>query len=189
MEQTTNLTYTVDACDRLVAVDAAFREFALANEWPEGAGSTILGCELWSFFEDPETRVLWRSLFARARAGRPVAVTIRCDAPEARRLFELRLSSSPRGDVTIESRTLSETSRARAEIWSRAVPRGADPLRACSWCKRIRTGDGRWLEVEEAVETLGLLRGPALPLISHGICPDCDREVRRAAGLGTSGPG
>jgi hypothetical protein len=36
------------------------------------------------------------------------------------------------------------------------------------------------LDVEEAVEALGLLQEPALPAINHGICPDCSLLLKRS---------
>jgi len=47
----------------------------------------------------------------------------------------------------------------------------------CSWCKRVPDGSGRWLEVEEAVAELGLMAGPHLPRVSHGICPACGKAI------------
>lgn len=183
------LTYTIDSGDRLASVDAAFRRFALENGWPEGAGTSILGRPVWSFVADAETRLLWGALLARCRSGHPVRVTIRCDAPAERRLLELRLESSPGGDVTIRSTTLAASPRVAQHVWSAAPAAGLPPVLACGWCKRLRAPGGRWLEVEEAAEELGLLRAPAPPLLSHGICPDCDRDVREKAGLAGAEPG
>lgn len=40
-------------------------------------------------------------------------------------------------------------------------------FRACAWCRRVRTADGRWLPVGEFLPDDRKLR------ISHGICPGC----------------
>jgi len=40
-------------------------------------------------------------------------------------------------------------------------------FRACAWCRRVRSADGRWLPVGEFVPDDRHLR------ISHGICRDC----------------
>lgn len=41
----------------------------------------------------------------------------------------------------------------------------------CSWCRKVRNGAGAWVPVEQ-----GLLEG-AGPALTHGVCPDCAREL------------
>jgi hypothetical protein len=48
----------------------------------------------------------------------------------------------------------------------------------CGWCKRVDVS-GDWLEVELAVTRLGLFNLTRLPQITHGICVDCRKRVRR----------
>jgi len=52
-------------------------------------------------------------------------------------------------------------------------------LRIGSWCKRVYT-DAAWLEVEDAVERLGLFESEELPAISHGMCPSCETGLLKA---------
>jgi hypothetical protein len=52
-------------------------------------------------------------------------------------------------------------------------------LDVCSWCRKVKA-NARWLEVEEAVNALGLLLELALPPTNHGICPDCSHLLRGA---------
>ena len=55
--------------------------------------------------------------------------------------------------------------------------RGSGRGKACSWCKRLEYGP-EWLEVEAAIVPLGLFEDDAPPPeITHGICPDCAREM------------
>jgi len=41
----------------------------------------------------------------------------------------------------------------------------------CSWCRKVRTTAGAWVAVDQ-----GLLEGADLAL-THGVCPDCARDL------------
>jgi hypothetical protein len=54
----------------------------------------------------------------------------------------------------------------------------------CAWCKKIRTDEGYWQEVEAYVAA------HSEAAFTHGICPDCEKEVRKQfPGRRTSRPG
>ena len=50
-------------------------------------------------------------------------------------------------------------------------------LPMCAWCKRIRDDNGSWSDVEHYV------RRETDADFTHGICPDCQEQVRRDLGL------
>jgi len=50
-------------------------------------------------------------------------------------------------------------------------------LPMCAWCKRIRDDQGSWSDVEHYV------RRQTDADFTHGICPDCQNQVRRDLGL------
>jgi PAS domain S-box-containing protein len=50
-------------------------------------------------------------------------------------------------------------------------------LPMCAWCKRIRDNEGSWSDVEHYV------RHKTNADFTHGICPDCQQQVRRDLGL------
>ncbi len=50
-------------------------------------------------------------------------------------------------------------------------------LPMCAWCKRIRDDEGTWSEVEHYV------RRQTAADFTHGICPECQEQVRRDLGL------
>lgn len=52
------------------------------------------------------------------------------------------------------------------------VERSEEFVIICSWCKLVEVESG-WLEVEEAIDKLGLFDEPVLPRISHGCCSPC----------------
>jgi hypothetical protein len=62
-----------------------------------------------------------------------------------------------------------------AALVQRALPHAAAVLPfLCAWCDRVRTTDGEWEAVDDAL--LGMEA-------THGICPDClDVETRAVCG-------
>src|SRR5205807_257981 len=113
-----------------------------------------------------------RDLLTKVRTGRTIRFEFRCDTPGARRLLEMAISPGGPGAVEFRTRVLSEQPRLAVKLLAGDVPRSADLLRACSWCKRVDVG-GEWAEVEEAVALLRLFEHPSLPMLTHGICESC----------------
>ena len=69
-------------------------------------------------------------------------------------------------------RTVADLRQANAELESsRAeINRLSDMLPICSFCKKVRSADGEWHEIDEYLQS----RDQAD--FSHGICPDCRTE-------------
>ena len=65
-------------------------------------------------------------------------------------------------DMTRLRDTTTELQKALGE-----VKRLTGLLRICAWCRRIRTDDGAWVQLEKYVEDHADID------ITHGICPDC----------------
>jgi len=65
--------------------------------------------------------------------------------------------------------TLDRLQKALAEV---KILKGLLPI--CAWCKKIRTKDGGWNELESYVTS------HSEATFSHGICPDCLSTQRSA---------
>jgi hypothetical protein len=124
--------------------------------------------------------VLWRDLLARARTGVVLTLPYRCDSPGIRRYLQLTITPQPDGQLAFESVLQAAEVRPPESLLEAPTVEGA-PILMCGWCRRIWASE--WVEVEEAVIRLGLLETDLPPPINHGLCPDCDRQVRAAAGL------
>ncbi len=167
------ITYRIDQGDRIVAVCDHWESFALANDGAKVSSGMVLGRPLWDFIQDATVNQLYRHLVARARRGRAVEFHYRCDSPTERRVFLMRIEQRRDGGVEFRPRLqFAETRRAVMLLDSQA-PRNASTLRVCSWCQRIDLDEDGWVEVEAAVERLGLLQAETLPALTHGICPPC----------------
>ncbi|UPT74811.1 MAG: hypothetical protein M0D55_03580 [Elusimicrobiota bacterium] len=171
------VVYRIDAQDRIVSAGPAWDRFAVANASPHLVSEKIVSRSLWDFITDTTTRLLYRDLLKRARAGNALSFPFRCDSSETRRFLEMTANAAGDGSVEFKVRTLAVEKRAPQPLLESGA-RSAEPaLRMCGWCKKMPVGDA-WIEVEQAVATLRLLEAPVLPAVSHGICEDCERRMR-----------
>jgi hypothetical protein len=115
------------------------------------------------------------------REARDVELPFRCDGPGVRR--EMNLSIAPHSSgrlVLFTARLRSESPRPEFQpLLSAETPRVPWQLIMCGWCDRFLVG-GRWVEVEEAAERLGLFQLTELPAISHDVCPSCGEMLLAA---------
>jgi hypothetical protein len=171
---TQTLSYAIDEHDHLIRVDEGYYSFAEENGWEEA--TTSLGRSLWDYVAGHEMVKLQRLLVRRIRdeVG-DVELPFRCDGPEVRREMNIRIVARPGGRVVLFSARMgSEEARDLPQrLLDPATPRSAEALEMCGWCDRFEV-DGEWVEVEEAARRLELFNKPELPVLSHGICPDCN---------------
>jgi len=169
--------YHLDADDRFVWVNDAWRFFADANDAPLETREPV-GRPIWDFVTNPETRELYAAMFAKVRRwDRPIAVDFRCDAPSCRRAMTLTMSRRGRSGLALRVETQAVDPREPVALLDVRAARSARVLTMCGWCKQVMLDEQRWVEVEAAVHELSLFRAPALPAITHGICPACRTRV------------
>ena len=177
MRKAADIVYRLNSQDEFIYLNDEWSNFAVANNASSLLPNHVLGRPLWDFITDQTTSQLYREMLDQVHAGRPMKFKFRCDAPEYRRYMELAISALDGGDVQFESRTVREEERPRQELLDSLVPRAADLLRICGWCKRVDVGGGRWGEVEEAVAAFRLFERQALPMMTHGMCEGCFKTM------------
>jgi hypothetical protein len=173
-----SIVYRIDANARIVEVNDAWTRFANNNGAPELAPDAVFGRTLWDFIADPTTRALYEALVARARQGNPQTVLYRCDVPAAKRVMRMTIALDGT-HVTFESVVAEESELSVFALWDRRVSRSSEAIDACSWCKRIEIG-GHWIEVDAAIDALGLLVQQRVPRVVHVTCPACYAAVSAA---------
>lgn len=174
----TVVEYWIDANDIVTAVGQSWAEFARDNDAPELAVPAS-DRALWTYFDNDETRELWRLLIERVRALQKRAqVPLRCDAPDARRWFDMTITPEADGSVHFRSVLAFEEARPRVSLLDphRERDDGLQSVPVCSWCGRGRHG-ARWVDIEELVQAARLLERAPLPGISYGICASCRDEM------------
>lgn len=169
------VTYGIDRYDVIAYVGGQWATFAEESETPS-LNDDLVGRPLWDFVSGDTTRHVYKDLIARARAGRSLSFTYRCDAPALRRFMRMRMLPSGDGGVTFRSTTERTETRAPVALLEPGARAGRVIVTICSWCKRARV-EGGWHEVEVAVTRLGLFDGGPMPGLSHGMCDECEARV------------
>ena len=74
------------------------------------------------------------------------------------------------------SRILKLESRKYIRLLDAGAGRSTEFVRMCGWCKKVYAKTG-WIEVEEAIERLGLFGASQPPQTTHTICPTCKENI------------
>jgi hypothetical protein len=168
--------YTLDAQDRIASMDATWTDFAASNGAPT-LPESVVGTKLWQHIADPTTRHLYQLLFREAREHtRELRVPFRCDAPALVREMELAITPTAEHGLLMTVRVLRQRPRAYVPFLDPSVPRTEAFVRMCGWCKRVHL-EGRWYELEEAMQVSRLLCEAPMPGVTHGICAACEEAV------------
>ncbi|GAB4400098.1 MAG: hypothetical protein Kow00123_07590 [Anaerolineales bacterium] len=180
MSETPDIVYRVNARDEIDFVCDEWDDFAVANGGESVLSAQVLGRPIWDFITDLSTQEIYRALIRKARSGRSLQFTFRCDAPWRRRFLEMTVVGKEGGAVEFHTRTLLEEERPTPILLDADVGRSDELLRSCGWCKKFLVGD-EWVEVEEAVQRLRLFQRRRLPSITHGICDECYEKMNEVA--------
>jgi len=169
------VAYRIDARDQITAVNEGWSISAQANSAEHLLAPGILGRRLWDLISDPATAQIYQELVNRVRGGSgPVDFVFRCDSPGERRLLQMQITEvAEAGEILFEVSSIAVQPRLAVSLLDQTSPRSGIVLQMCGWCKRVPANPDSWLEIEQAVAELDLFAAPAMPAISHGICPDC----------------
>ena len=170
--------YRIDADDRVMGHGDGWGNFARENDAPELA--ELAGtATLWSFMSSETCRGMWQMIVERARSGgEALQVPLRCDAPHARRWFEMVITPEADGQVHFRSRLVFEELRDPVPLLDLAAERddAGDAVPLCTWCGQVEY-DGRWLEVETMLREARLLEQPVMPAVDYGVCTGCRDDM------------
>ncbi len=174
----TVVEYTIDDNDAVVGVGGQWAEFAADNGAAELVAPPV-DRTLWSYFDQPEVRELWQMVVSHVRAhAAPARLPFRCDAPQARRWFEMTVAPAAAGQIHFRSELVFEEERSPIALLDATVERAADadPVTVCTWCGRGDNG-GDWVEIDELLRSQRLLECTALPAITWSICAPCRDDM------------
>lgn len=179
MTEQTPIQYRVNERNEIVFVNEAWQAFALANAGIGLQPANVLQRPLFDFITDETTRLLYRDLLKRVRAGHPVQFPFRCDAPAQRRWLDMTIRLTETGLVEFTTHLRRSEERSPISLLGHMPIRSATLLRMCSWCKRANLGCRQWVDLEEAVVRLRLFEQAPLPQLSHGICEICFASLQK----------
>ncbi len=170
--ETDNFSYRIDARDCVSAVETEWLDF---NGLPSRRRPPV---SIWNYISGYEVRHLFKMMFDTARnEHREVSVPFRCDTPEARRFMELKIEPLDEGCLSITGELVHKEPRQSIGLLAEVERDPERFLEICSWCKRVDLGGDNWVEVEDAVRELNLLKDTSMPTLTHGICFDCMDRV------------
>ncbi len=174
--------YRVDAQDRIIYANAAWRAFAKRN----GASrlcEEVIGSSLWAHLHGKEVRDLYRLLVDRVRQDRRTRTfPFRCDSPTIRREMEMSICALRGRAVEFRCRLVCEQPRDYVSILDDNARRSRQWIVVCAWCRKVKSP--KWVDLAEAITLSRLFNHGLPPQISHGICQGCKRRVLAEAGKG-----
>jgi len=169
--------YTIDASDRLIDVNAAFVA-SLPSGFDISTPEQLIGRSLWDFVPGVLPRQLWQVLLRRVRnIAAPVFIPMRTDSPSERRIIDVELHPLGNDEVRHVHQSIWWEPRPLVELLDPSRLRDGRSVARCAWCARIRVRLGTWVEIEEAVQTLGLASTATLPSIEDSACISCKQSI------------
>lgn len=161
----------------------AWIDFARGNHGEGLLPEQVLGQDLLDSVGDETVRELYIRMIRRARTGTPVRFHYRCDAPDRRRMFEMKIHMLTGGEVEFVSTLRYEDPRPLVALLDPRRLRDDRLLLVCSWCQKVALPDKTWVPVESAVESLHLLEEETFPRLTHGICESCLAKWAQESGV------
>ncbi|MDO9236465.1 MAG: hypothetical protein Q7U28_10615 [Aquabacterium sp.] len=167
--------YVVDQTNRIIAVDDGWDDAAALAQGGLGSmRASVMGRQLEDCMVGDATKMFVRTALDAARLLQQTRVLpYRCDAPDARRRFDMIISPIGGGQVKVEHRLV--------EAYPAAV-RNKRPRRQglagwrCSQCLHVRLGGSdEWTDIDIEPQTI----------LAQDVCPSCASNLFSSA---TSGP-
>jgi len=174
------ITYHINAENKIVFISEQWHPFARDNMAGVLTSEHVLNKSIFDFVQDSKVKHLYKMLIERSRNEQiAVRLPFRCDSSDTRRYMAMEVYPVENGLIAFRSCILREEKRDSVRLLETDIKRTDDILTICSWCKRVNSNDGTWLEVELAIEKLKLFDENELPMLSHGMCADCYENVKK----------
>ncbi|MDP5240393.1 hypothetical protein Q9Q94_12695 [Uliginosibacterium sp. 31-16] len=181
LDESAELVYQIDQDDLLIFFNAQRDAFAEDNDCADLVSRNICRTSIWQFIHDAETRHLHQILLKKVRTEAVMLdLEFRCDSPVLRRFMRMQICGKESGRVEYRCRIIRTEPREPVVIASAPVTGCGPLLRLCSWCKKMDVGRDSWMEIEDAVNFLGLFSLTEIPPITHTICADCFNALEDA---------
>ena len=170
-------THYVNQDGIITQVNDDWLDFAWENDWHVDRAS-IIGRSMWDYIAGEEVRHLYFVIMEKARnTGKTIRIPYRCDSSALKRYMTMEILYDTQRCQFCFSNRLLKTERQLVNVLEINRDRSQSMITICSWCKNVRTKDGLWLPVEEAIHELGLMSELKLPHLTHAACPECKRSV------------
>lgn len=163
------IEYTLDAENRIIAIQGAWDEFAIDNNGDEITANNVIGKSLLRYVTGKVTRNALLNLLAKVRCHHVTAVMdYRCDSPSSKRWMRMTLTSEPKGHIRVTCQLIRQQAYTQVVQITCASERNKYTVVRCSLCNRINQQDG-WYEVEDLANKHQCFHW----LVIYGLCPNC----------------
>lgn len=172
-------SYKINEKDIIYEVSNNWEDFLTENKGFSNSNSkNVVGKSLWDFIAGDETKYLYQLIFSKARESKQeIKLFFRCDSPDMRRFLQIKIKSKTDGYIDLKSQILKAEKRKSVTFLNNDIVRSEKVVIMCSMCKKLKVSDKDWEEVESGINTLQLFEITKMPIISHGVCPDCYLDV------------
>jgi hypothetical protein len=174
--------YRIDHNDIIIYVSDNWNDFLIENfgqhdfKWPE-----IIGRSLWDVISDENTAHLYRLMINNVReTEKSISFPFRCDSKDERRYLTMNISLNSTDHIEFKSTILRIETRSAVHLVDPEINRSEELLKICSYCKNINIQEDTWTDIESAILDLHLFEKELLPHLSHGVCPECYKNLLRA---------
>lgn len=175
MDMHPEFSHWVSQSGDIVDVSETWLSFARDNGWDIDT-KNVVGHHWTEYVKCAEVRKLYEQLMDHVRStGQPARLHYRCDSPEQKRFHQMKIAWDRRRSVYEFRNRILETEDLKNKINLTAAQGGAedDAFDMCSWCKKVKTPDGEWVNIEDMLATLEAQGQEFTGEVNHDACPDC----------------
>ncbi|MEE4245237.1 MAG: hypothetical protein V2I33_07485 [Kangiellaceae bacterium] len=173
----TSISYQIDSNNCLVSTSSSWDQFAQANDGEQASASHVVNHNLFDYIEGSEERFLYQLMldFVRTKHS-DFTLAFRCDSPDEKRLFQMKLSDQQNHSVKFDNTLLFAEPSETTVVLEPLCDCMIEMLHICSYCFDIRI-DNNWVGFEKGLAELRIFEAKHLPKISHGMCPNCSQRL------------
>jgi len=134
----------------------------------------IVGKNYFDFAYDKVLIDILKNIFDKVRIKKKVfSTTYRCDDYRFIRRFRLDIIPLNDDNIKLEHTLLEKKDRVKPID---ELGKSNKIFTMCAWCNKILCGN-EYLEIDYAINELGLFETEGIPNFSHGICPECKAKL------------
>ena len=177
-DQIPPVTYTVDADNIIVEVNAEWDRFAMDNDGDNLVQSHIIGQPLMNYITGDSTRMFVEVMFQGARVRKNmITKPYRCDSPDMKRALEMRIIPLDNQALKLEHQIVSLETVVQPVHFLGHNSEADDRIKRCSMCNKVEL-DNEWRDPLDAPVAQSLL-DPSSVKVYYGICKPCQGMVSR----------
>lgn len=136
--------------------------------------SSVIGRNYFEFSYDKILIKMLKNIFNEARKrGEIFSTFYRCDNDDYVRYFKLNVIPLKNGLLRLEHILTKKIKRIKS---LKVLDKSSKIYKMCAWCNKI-LHNNKYIEMEYAINEIGLFIDEGIPHFTHGICSDCKQKL------------